>query len=238
VAVDRELKSNTSSLTVKALFPNPDHLLLPGMFARVRLTGQVIPNALLVPERAIQQILNKTFVLVVGADGKSVAKSVELGDKIGSYYVVKSGLSAEDNVIVEGLSSLTEGMDLDVTMVTPEDMGFSLDEEDDARNDDSTKSAADKGFLQRHRKTTKEAGAICQNSSFIARSFAIVVSLIIVIAGAISGAQLPIAQYPQISPPTVQRGHELHRRERRRSSIRPWPRSSRTRSTARRAWTT
>ena len=139
VAVDRELKSNTSSLTVKALFPNPDHLLLPGMFARVRLSGQVIPNALLVPERAIQQLLNKTFVMVVGADGKSVAKSVELGDKIGSYYVVKSGLSAEDNVIVEGLSSLTEGKELNVTMVTPEDMGFSFEE--DNSEYDSTKSS-------------------------------------------------------------------------------------------------
>ena len=66
------------------------------MFARVKLTGETIPNAILVPQRAVQQLLDKTFVMVVGEDGKSEARSIELGQQIGSYYVVKSGLSASD----------------------------------------------------------------------------------------------------------------------------------------------
>lgn len=99
------------------------------MFARVKLSGETVPNAILVPQRAVQQLLDKTFVMVVGADGKSEARSVELGQQVGSYYIVKSGLSADDTVVVEGLSSLTEGKDLSVTMVTPEDMGFSFDDD-------------------------------------------------------------------------------------------------------------
>ena len=144
VQADRALTQNSGTLTVKALFGNPDGLLLPGMFARVKLTGETVPNAILVPQRAVQQLLDKTFVMVVGADGKSEVRKIELGQQVGSYYIVKSGLSAEDTVIVEGLSSLTEGKDLTVTMVTPADMGFSLDE-DTTPYDTMTSSDASSG---------------------------------------------------------------------------------------------
>ena len=126
VQADRALSENTGTLTVKALFDNPNGILLPGMFARVRLTGDVVPNALLIPQRAVQQLLDKSFVIVVGPDGKSQSKTVTLGDKLGSYYIIKDGLSAGDTVVVEGLTSLQEGKDLDVTMVTPEEMKFSF----------------------------------------------------------------------------------------------------------------
>lgn len=141
VESDRALTQNTGTLTVKALFDNPDGLLLPGMFARVRVSGEVVPNAILVPQRAVQQLLGKSFVMVVGADGKSEARTVTLGDKVGSYYIIKDGVSAADTVIVEGLTSLREGMDLNVTTVTPDEMGFSLTT-DMTQFDDSASTAA------------------------------------------------------------------------------------------------
>jgi len=64
--------------------------------------------------------------MLVGEDNKAVARTITVGDKIGSYYVVKDGLDASDIVVVEGLTTLQEGGDLAVTMVTPDDMGFSL----------------------------------------------------------------------------------------------------------------
>ena len=127
VQADRALSENTGTLTMKALFPNPSGILLPGMFARVRLSGETVPNALLVPQRAIQQVLDKTFVLVVGDDGKSQARSVELGEKVGSYYIIRKGIVESDNVIVEGLTKLQDGMPLQVTTVTPDQMGFTLE---------------------------------------------------------------------------------------------------------------
>ncbi len=126
VESDRSLSQNTGTLTMKAIFDNPNGALLPGMFARVRLSGQTIPNAILVPQRAVQQLLGKSFVMVVNGDGKSEARTVQLGEKIGSYYVIKDGLTAADMVVVEGLSNLQEGVPLNITMVTAEEMGFSL----------------------------------------------------------------------------------------------------------------
>ena len=109
VEQDRALSDSTGTLTFKAIFENPNGMLMPGMFARVRLSGQTIPNAILVPQRAVSE-----------------ARPVTLGNKVGSYYIIKDGLTTADVIVVEGLSNLQEGVPLNVTMVTADDMGFSL----------------------------------------------------------------------------------------------------------------
>lgn len=129
VQADRALSDNTGTLAIKALVANPDGTLLPGMFARVKLTGQTVPNALLVPQRAVQQLLDKSYVIVVGPDGTAQNRVVQLGNKIGSYYVIQDGISAGEQVVVEGLTNLQEGTALETTSVTPEEMGFSLEED-------------------------------------------------------------------------------------------------------------
>ena len=126
VEVDRAMQDNSGSLIIKAQFDNPEGILVPGMFARAKLVGDTLKGAVLVPERAVQQLLGKSFVMIVGEDGKSKAQNVELGSKIGSYCIVEKGLTGKEQVIVEGLTSLTEGMELAITEVKPEDMGFSL----------------------------------------------------------------------------------------------------------------
>ena len=123
---DRELSESTGTLTIKAIFDNNDGVLLPGMFARVTLEGQPLKDAILVPQRAVQQVLDKSFVIVVGADNKSVSKMVTLGDQVGSYYVVKSGLTKDDNVVVEGLTNLKEGQELNVTETNADELGLSM----------------------------------------------------------------------------------------------------------------
>lgn len=123
---DREVSDSTGTITVKALFNNADGVLLPGMFARVTMEGQPLKDAILVPQRAVQQVLDQSFVIVVSSDNKSVARVVTLGDQVGSYYIVKSGLDKDDVVVVEGLSNLKEGQDLDVTMTTADELGLSL----------------------------------------------------------------------------------------------------------------
>lgn len=125
---DRALSESTGTLAVKALFPNPKGFLIPGMFARVKLGGEVAKGALLIPERAVQQLLDKTFVNVVGNDGKSDTREVKLGNKVGSYYIVTEGLTAEDTVIVEGLTRLQKGMDLNTTLVEGKDLGLSFED--------------------------------------------------------------------------------------------------------------
>ena len=139
---DRELANNTGSLTIKALFPNPNGNLLPGMFARVKLSGDTRPNSILVPQRSVQQLLGKSFVMVVGKDGKSETRTVTLGDKVGSYYIIEDGITPQDTVIVEGLTNLQEGVDLAVTEVTAGEMGFTLAEVTSTYNADSNTGGA------------------------------------------------------------------------------------------------
>ena len=112
--------------TIKALFSNPYAVLLPGMFVRVNILDIVANNAILVPQRSVQQLLGKSFVIVVGEGNKSVVVPVELGESVGSYYVIKSGLNGSEQVVVEGLTNLTEGVEMAVTTVSADDMGFSF----------------------------------------------------------------------------------------------------------------
>ena len=142
VEVDRELANSTGSLIMKALFPNPSGLLMPGMFARVKLTGEVFPNAILVPQRAVQQLLGKSFVMVVGNENKSEARTVELGDQVGSYFIVTKGINTSDTVVVEGLTNLREGVELNVKTVTPGEMGFTLVNATSTYNEDARLGAS------------------------------------------------------------------------------------------------
>lgn len=127
--MDREVSQSTGTITMKAIFENTEHILLPGMFARVTLTSPMQQDVLLVPERAVQQVLDKSFVIVCGDNNQSVSKIVTLGDKVGSYYIVKKGLTEKDVVVVEGLTNLKEGQTLNPTATTAEELGLSMNEE-------------------------------------------------------------------------------------------------------------
>ncbi len=125
VEADRSLAEETGTLAIKAIFPNPNAVLLPGMFARVKITGGSMKDAVLVPQNAIQELLGKKFVLVIDENNKSVSRVVETTLKIGDYYLVESGLSDGDVVIVEGLTNLQGGQMVEPSIVTAEDLGLS-----------------------------------------------------------------------------------------------------------------
>ncbi|MBO5245185.1 MAG: efflux RND transporter periplasmic adaptor subunit [Selenomonadales bacterium] len=127
--VDRGIGQTTGTLSLKAQFPNKAQMLIPGMFARVTISDGMREGAMLIPQRAVQQVLEKTFVTTVGEENKAVSKEITLGDKVGSYWIVESGLTADDIVVVEGLTKLQDGMNLNVTMATPEELKLSFDAE-------------------------------------------------------------------------------------------------------------
>lgn len=119
--VDRGLSQDTGALIVKAAFPNPQHLLVPGMFARVVAVGEVRPGALLVPQRAVQEMLGKTFITVI-ADGKAESRPVKMGPRVGNLWMVDEGLTAADVVVVEGFQKTPPGTPVNVTMMTLADL--------------------------------------------------------------------------------------------------------------------
>lgn len=120
--VDRGLSASTGTLTLKAAFNNPQKILVPGMFARIQAIGEVRPGALLVPQRAVQELFGKTFVTVVGAENKAESRPVKMGPRVGNLWIVESGLSPADQVVVEGFMKAQPGTPLEVTIITLNDL--------------------------------------------------------------------------------------------------------------------
>ena len=115
VQAARTLDPSTGKLILKASFPNPDHLLLPNMFATVISPGEKLTNAILVPTKSILQIMDKNFVYVIGQDGTVSQKAVELGGTTGAFTIVKSGLVDGDEVVVDGLTKVKNGAKVQAT---------------------------------------------------------------------------------------------------------------------------
>ena len=115
--IDRGLNQGTGTLTYKAIFPNPQGILVPGMFARVAIQGQIHQGAILVPQRAVQEMLGKTIVTIVGEGDKAERRNVKMGAKVGSYWIVEEGLTTSDRVIVEGFIKTPPGTPLKITMI-------------------------------------------------------------------------------------------------------------------------
>jgi membrane fusion protein (multidrug efflux system) len=120
--VDKGLTTGTGTLSFKASFANPNKLLVPGMFARVAVQSEVRPGAFLIPQRAVQQMLDKTLITVVGEGDKTETRSVKMGTKIGNMWVVDEGVTANDRIVVEGFLKTPPGTPVSVIMIGPDDL--------------------------------------------------------------------------------------------------------------------
>jgi RND family efflux transporter MFP subunit len=101
IAVDREVDPKMGTIRLGATFPNPGNVLRPGQFGRVRAQTGVADQALLVPQRAVTELQSGHQVRVVKADGSIDVRAVEMGRRIGSRWIVTSGLRAGDQVVVD-----------------------------------------------------------------------------------------------------------------------------------------
>jgi RND family efflux transporter MFP subunit len=107
--VDNQLDPRTGTMRARAVFPNPDHRLVPGLFARLLLLGSGRHEALLLPEEAIGTDQSERFVLVVGEDGRVEQRRVQLGPRAEGLRVVRSGIGPDDRVVVGGIQSVAPG---------------------------------------------------------------------------------------------------------------------------------
>ena len=110
VAVNRQIDSTTGTIQLQALFPNPDHLLRPGQYGRVRMRRHDAGgNVLVVPERALIQVQGTYSLAVVGPGNKVSLRKVEVGPNSGTQRIVLSGVSEHDQIVVEGVQKVTDG---------------------------------------------------------------------------------------------------------------------------------
>lgn len=107
---DITVDQGTGTVTVRAIFPNPDHVLLPGMFVRAQIDEGVDPDALVVPQIAVtHDQKGQATALVVGSDNKVVLRPLVTGRTLGSNWIIQSGLAGNERVIVEGVQKVQPG---------------------------------------------------------------------------------------------------------------------------------
>ena len=120
--IDKGVSDTTGTLTLKASFSNPQNILLPGMFSRVIAQGELHQGAILIPQRAVKELLNKTFVTVVTDENKAESRVVTMGERIGNMWLVQDGLTTNDRIIVEGIDKVKDGTALQVTMIQADEL--------------------------------------------------------------------------------------------------------------------
>lgn len=103
---DLSVDPTSGQVTLRAEVPNPEGLLLPGQYVRVRLSQQELPDVMLLPQQAVTRTNQGDTVLVVGADGKPMPRPVKVGAAQGTQWVVLDGLKAGEQVIVEGFQKM------------------------------------------------------------------------------------------------------------------------------------
>jgi membrane fusion protein (multidrug efflux system) len=120
VLVDRAVDTQTGTLRADLAFKNPKKLLRPGMYGKVKYAAERRAGALLVPQRSVLEIQGQYSVVVVNAQSKAEARTVKVGPRMGSDWVIEEGVKPGEKVIVEGAARVKDGMVVKATAVPPE----------------------------------------------------------------------------------------------------------------------
>ena len=120
VMVDRAVDPTTGTLRVDLAFPNPRKTLRPGLYGKIRFQEEVRAGALLVPQRAVQELQGQYTVVVVNAEGKAESRKVKPGVRVGSLWILEEGVKPGEKVIVEGAQKVRDGVAVKATLVPAE----------------------------------------------------------------------------------------------------------------------
>jgi membrane fusion protein (multidrug efflux system) len=115
--VDRAVDTTTGAMLAQASFPNPEKLLRPGQFAKVRIKGQVVKDGILIPQRCVMEIQGLYNVFVVDASSKIETREIKVGEKVGSFWLITEGLKPGEKVVFEGLQKVKDGVTVNPTTV-------------------------------------------------------------------------------------------------------------------------
>jgi membrane fusion protein (multidrug efflux system) len=107
--VDREVDTTTGAMLVQASFTNPERLLRPGQFVRVRARSRVVKDGILIPQRCVMELQGLHNVYVVNADNTAEIREITVGPKVGSNWLITAGLKPGERVVYEGLQKVRDG---------------------------------------------------------------------------------------------------------------------------------
>lgn len=108
--IDRSINPTTGSLLVQTIFPNPEKLLRPGLYAKVKIRMSIEKNALLVPQRCVMELQGQYSVYVVNKDNTVEAKQITAGEKVNDYWIIEKGLNPGDKVVIDALQKVRSKM--------------------------------------------------------------------------------------------------------------------------------
>ncbi len=114
-AADRQVDVQTGAIRLAGLFPNPENVLRPGQYGRVRFVSYIRPAALLVPQKAVTELQGMYQVAVVGNDDKVSVRTVKVGERSGPMWIIDQGLKPGERVVVEGVQKVRDGMPVKIT---------------------------------------------------------------------------------------------------------------------------
>jgi membrane fusion protein, multidrug efflux system len=117
---DRAVNQGTGAIIIAGLFPNEGNILRPGGYGRVRASTRIEKDALLVPQRAVTELQGSYQVAVVGSDNKIKIETVEVGDRVGSQWIISKGLQPGDRVVAEGTQKVRPGMQVNPKPYAPQ----------------------------------------------------------------------------------------------------------------------
>jgi len=109
IIADRQVNIKTGTIRIAGLFPNPSFILRPGQYAHVRLPVKMLAGALLVPQRAVTETQGNYHVVVVDKNNRASIRTVQTGDRNGSFWIIAKGLNPGERVVVEGMQKAREG---------------------------------------------------------------------------------------------------------------------------------
>lgn len=142
--VDNRINGQTGTIRIRASFANQNNQLVPGLFARIKLVGSDSYEGILIDDKAIGTDLNNKFVLLVNASNQLEYRAVQLGEKVNGLRVVRSGLAANDRIVVNGLQRVMPNMLIDpklVEMATAEQLASLRDTQQRLEEGEATLTA-------------------------------------------------------------------------------------------------
>lgn len=110
--IDRNIDTSTGTILVQATFRNPDKIIRPGQFARVKIKVKDLKDALIVPQKCLIELQGQYSVLVVNDQNKVETAQVEIGEKIPGFIVIKSGIKNGDHIVLDGLQKAKPGTEI------------------------------------------------------------------------------------------------------------------------------
>ena len=110
--IDRNVDASTGAILLQASFPNPDQLIRPGQFARVKAKIREAKDAVLIPQKCARELQGQYSVFLVNAENKLEARQITVGEKIGEFFIIKEGLQSGDKIILEGVQKARSDMEI------------------------------------------------------------------------------------------------------------------------------